>query len=59
MIQLSMLYLAEAMSQQQKYLPAQAIFQRLLPAKIPEGSQQFYHDIQRRIAAQPLPRDAI
>jgi len=51
MVNLSLMYLAEAMWWQQKTIAATAIFARLQPAKIPNSSQQFFKRIQRLLTA--------
>jgi hypothetical protein len=48
MVQMSLLYLAEAMVEQHKDQAA-AIFNRLLPAKIPNSSQLVYQNIKQKI----------
>ena len=53
MVNLSLMYLAEALWQQQKEAEATAEFERLQPAKIPNSSQVFLKRIQKLIGQDP------
>ena len=50
MSNLSLMYLAEAMWHQQKSIAATAIFKRLKPAEIPDGSQASFNQIRGLLA---------
>ena len=56
MVNLSLMYLAEALWLQQKEAAALAIFDRMQPAKIPKSSQAFLKQIQALIAAEQTTR---